>query len=119
MKINNGILLVFGPGSPFVVAVGQVLSLQFVRVPGVDGNQTRRNRHARSLAKTAAIVPVDDSASGKNHYAIVFRKRYRQRFPVHQIRADRMSPAHMPPHSSERGTFCRSEEHTSELQSRS
>src|SRR6202522_2081904 len=53
------------------------------------------------MAKSTAVVPVNDSAAGKHHHAILFGKSEWQRFPVHQIPADCVSPTHMSPFDSE------------------
>src|ERR1700722_4512465 len=102
MKVDNGIIRVLGPGPSIVVAVGQVLSFQVIRMPRVNGNKTRRSLLPLIAAKTARVAPVNYSTAGKNHHSICFGKRQGQRFPVHKIGADRMSPAHVSPFFAER-----------------
>src|SRR5947207_3098491 len=87
------------PCAATIIAVGNVLVLQrFFRVmTGIDRDQ----RRLAVFAEAAAILPVDHSAAGENHHAIFFRERHWKMFPMDEVRADGMSPAHVTPSIAE------------------
>src|SRR5688572_8232387 len=90
---QNRIAYVFRPGSSMICAVGNVLCLFGFCMTCVNSDQSGIPRSA----KAARVLPIDDSAAGKDHETMFFMERDRQMFPVDEVAADGMAPAHMSP----------------------
>ena len=96
-EIDDRVAGILRPRASTVDAVREVLCLLRLRVPRVDGHEARA-----PAAQPARVRAIHDRAAGEDHDAVLLAECDRQVFPVQQVAAHTMSPAHMPPPVAER-----------------
>ena len=89
---EHGILVIFGPGPPAVVAVGETLGKGLGR-RGVDADE----RLLRTGLETCRVVPVHHGRSRIDQSMFIGIKGNGQFLPMNQVRADGMPPMHVSP----------------------
>jgi hypothetical protein len=108
MDVEHRVFTVPGERPSLVAAPGEALMLcngtpGSVNVRRVNGYQP----HRISIEKSAGVVRVGYGAAGEHHGAVtipinVFIDSYGQMFPMHQVSAYGVSPAHVAPHGGVR-----------------
>ena len=98
VDVQYRVARVLRPRSAVIVAVSQVLHLLAASVSRVDGN----HRGPLVCSETGRVAVIHHAATTKRHNSVFFRNGQRQVFPMRQVGADSVSPAHVAPGISRR-----------------
>ena len=92
--LNDRIAVILNPSASAIETVGEILALALI--PRVMARIERDHRRRTMVRKSGAIGCVDYGASREDH-DVALRHRHAEIAPIHQIAADGMAPAQMPP----------------------